>query len=475
MIRLHRALLFYISLALAGCAVGPNYKRPDVARPGNYRDQAANPADRSFADNAWWDIFDDPQLKQLIHEALVDGFDVRIAAQRVIQARAIAAEVRGQFFPGVGYIGNADRGRNALLGNVNPAAPGTTASGFDGYFGAVWELDIWGRVRRLDEAARAQYLETEAARRGVLLSLVSEVATDYFQLLELDAELAIAHDETNSFNDSLRLFNRRLAGGISSRLETASAGASAAAAAARIPAIERAITIQENEICILLGRTPGPIERGPRLADKTIPPEVPAGLPSQLLERRPDVIQAEQAARAANAQIGVTVGGFLPRIGLSALFGAVSPELEHITSRKSELWSAGAQVTGPLFQGGGLHGQYEAARAVWEQAKLQYQQSALSAFADVSNALISRQKLVEQRKQLQVAVDAYGDAVRVATQRYASGNASYFEVLQAQQQLFPAEASLAQTNRDEFTAYIQLYRALGGGWNLSDAGWVGQR
>jgi outer membrane protein, multidrug efflux system len=463
-------------LLFAGCAVGPDYKRPAVAAPSAFRDQPAPESDRSFADAAWWEIYHDDQLNALIRAALVDGYDARIAAARVEQSRAIASEVHGQLFPGIGYAANADRGRNAQLGNAFTQGNGAITNGFDGYLAAAWEFDLWGRVRRLNEAARAQYLASEDARRGVLLSLVSEVATDYFALLELDEELVIAHDETQSFGDSLKLFNRRLEGGIASKLETASAESAAATSAARVPALEQLIAIKENQLNVLLGRSLGPIARGSRLSDQAVPPAVPAGLPSQLLERRPDVRQAEDAARAANAGIGVTVGGFLPRIGLSALLGAVSPQLENLTSQKAGLWSVGAQVTGPLFQGGGLHGQYVAAQQAWEQARLQYQQTALNAFADVANALVTRQKLAEVRAQQEIAVRAGGEALKIATQRYASGNASYYEVLQAQQQLFPAEFALAQTRRDEFTAVVQLYKALGGGWNLKDAAaWAGPK
>jgi multidrug efflux system outer membrane protein len=449
---------------LAGCAIGPNYKRPAVETPATFRDQAAG-NDHSFADLAWWDVYRDDRLKALIRAALADGYDARIAAARVEESRAIAAQIHGQLFPALGYEGNADRGRNAILGSANVQGTGSTTDGFDGYVGAAWEFDLWGRVRRLNEEARSQYLASEEARRGVLLSLTSQVATAYFELLELDEELAIAHRETDSFGDSLNLFNQRLAGGIVSKLETSSAEAAMATSAARVPDLERQIAIKENQISVLIGRNPGTIIRGARLADQSMPPEVPAGLPSQLLERRPDIREAEENVRAANAGIGVTVGGFLPRIGLNALLGAVSPQLDDITSRKAGLWSIGAQATGPLFQGGGLRGRYRQSKEAWEEAKLQYQQTALNAFAEVADALVSRQKLAEVRIQQEHAVRAYGDAVKISLQRYASGDASYYEVLQAQQQLFPAEVALAQIRRDEFAAIIQLYKALGGGWN----------
>jgi multidrug efflux system outer membrane protein len=462
-------------LLLAGCAIGPNYQRPAVDTPPAFRDEATGNG-HSLADLAWWDVYHDDRLKELIRLALADGYDVKIAAARVEQARAVAAEVHGQLFPAVGYAANADRGRNAQLGNAYTQGGGAVANGFDGYLAAAWELDLWGRVRRLNEAARSQYLASGEARRGVLLSLVGDVATAYFELLELDEEVAIAHRADESFGASLKLFNQRREGGIASRLETASAEAATATNAARVPQLERQIAIKENQLSVLIGRNPGAITRGAPLPDQTVPPEIPAGLPSALLERRPDVREAEDVAHAANAGIGVTVGGFLPRIGLSALLGAVSPELDDITSRKAGLWSIGAQATGPLFQGGGLHGQYEGAKAVWEEAKLRYQQAALNAFADVANALVSRRKLVEVRIQQERAVQAYEDAVKISMQRYSTGHAGYFEVLQAQQQLFPAEVALAQTRRDELTALVQLYQALGGGWNLTDAAaWTGPK
>jgi multidrug efflux system outer membrane protein len=465
--RLRSSSSILAALILTGCAVGPDYKRPSVAVPAAFRGAAATGTD-SLADTAWWDLYQDPHLSDLIHTALAGSYDVRIAVSRVEQSRAIAAQVHGQRFPGIGYDANADRGKNAILGNANAAGGGATTSGFDGYIGAAWELDFWGRVRRLDEAARAQFFASEEARRVVVLSVLSDVATAYFDLLELDEELAIAHRATDSFNESLTLFNRRLEGGVASKLETASAEAAMAASAARIPDLERQIAIKENQIGVLLGQNPGPITRSEGLAGQRIPPEVPVGLPSELLERRPDIRQAEEEARAANAGIGITVGGFLPRIGLSAILGGVSQHLQDITSHNAGLWSIGVQASGPLFQGGGLHGQYEQAEQAWNEAKLRYQQTALIAFRELADSLITRQKLIEVREQEERAVRAYEEAVTVSTQRYTAGKASYYEVLQAQQQLFPVEVSLAQTRRDQLTAIVQLYKALGGGWNSKE-------
>ncbi len=460
------------ALALAGCAVGPDFKRPEVDTPTQFRSQATA-GDPSLADLAWWDVCKDPRLNDLIRAAMTRGFDACIAAARVEESRAVAAQVHGQLFPGVGYAANADRGRNALLGNPYTQGGGSTGDGFDGYLGAAWELDLWGRVRRLDEAARAQYLASEEGRRGVLLSLVSDVATAYYQLLELDEELAIANRSTASFGESLKLFTRQLEGGTVSRLDTASAEAAMETSAARIPYIEMQIAIKENQLSVLVGSKPGPVVRGSGLSGVMQPPGVPAGLPSALLERRPDVRQAEYAAKAANAGIGVTIGGFLPRIGLSAILGGVSSQLDQVTSRGAGLWSIGAGATGPLFQGGGLHGQYEQAKQAWEVAKLQYQQTALNAFGEVASALATGQRLADVRDHQERAVNAYEDAVKLSTQRYSSGRASYYEVIQSQLLLYPSEVALAQTKRDQFIAVIQLYKALGGGWNLSDAAWSG--
>jgi multidrug efflux system outer membrane protein len=469
-----RAAALLGAALLGGCAVGPNYRRPEVEAPAAYRADG-NPGTASLADLAWWDVYRDPRLKDLIAAALAGGFDARIAAARVEQSQALAAQVHGQLFPGVGYAGAADRGKNSLLGNPYTQGGGSTGNGFDAYLGAAWEFDLWGRVRRLDEAARAQYLATEEARRGVLLSLVGNVAQAYYELLEFEDELAIDREASRSFGESLRLFNRQLEAGVASRLDTASAEAAIAASEARIPALETQIALKETQISLLLGRNSGPIARGDGLGSLPPPPDVPAGLPSALLERRPDVRGAEYAAHAANAGIGATIGGFLPKIGLSAIFGGVSAQLSDITAHQAGLWSIGAGATGPLFQGGGLRGQYDQAKAAWEEAKLRYQQTALAAFGDVSDALVTRQKLAEIREQQEREVHAYQDAVRISTQRYSAGRASYLEVLQAQQLLFPAEEALAQTRRDQYVAVVSLYRALGGGWNLTDGQWLEAR
>jgi multidrug efflux system outer membrane protein len=455
------AVLGALSLALAGCAVGPNYKRPLVPVPeGFYRDERTAEA-RSFADVPWWDVFDDPTLKGLIEEAVRNGFDARLAAARVQEARARYGIVRSQFYPSVDYEGAWQRARADQI--LDPSGKAQTRWTVD--VGFSWELDLWGRIRRLSEAARAQYLATEEARRGVLLSLVSDVAVAYMELRELDSELAIAKTTTVAFQDTYDLFNRRLEGGAASALETSRAEASLAQVAAQIPEIERAIVARENQINFLLGRNPQPIPREDRFM--ALPPDVPPGLPSALLERRPDIRQAEQLLIAANAGVGVAKADFFPRLSLTGLFGNVSPELGDLFSQ-GKTWSVGASLLGPIFQGGRIKRSYEVAQAQWQQARIQYEATTTNAFGEVSGALVDRTKLVETQRQRARAVAAYQEAVRLANVRYNSGLSAYFEVLEAQQQLFPAEISLAQTRRDQLVAVVNLYRALGGGWQAEE-------
>ncbi|MFO1476143.1 MAG: efflux transporter outer membrane subunit [Verrucomicrobiota bacterium] len=453
----------------AGCAVGPNYKRPDVAQPAAYRD-ATSSGTNSFADFAWWEIYRDPVLAGLIRTALTNNLDLKVAVTRVEQARQAAAEARSQFFPSVGYSGAVSKGRNEFAGNYNYNG-GQIGDAAVGVLNAAWEVDLWGRIRRLNESARAQYLATDEARRGIRLSLVSQVAAAYFQLLELDLQLQIAQRTTNSFGGSLDIFTQRLLGGVGSKLETSRAAAALASVTASVPATERQIAVQENQINILLGRPPGPVERSATLLEQGVPPEVPAGLPSQLLSRRPDVMSAEQQLRSANAQVGVSVANFLPQIGLTAFMGKVSPELSAITLGSANAWSLAASATGPIFQGGANVAKYRQAKAFWDQNRLQYELSVLNALREVSDALVTREKLVLEREQLARSVQAYQEAVVISTQRYLAGKASYYEVLEAQQQLFPAENSLAQTELNQRLVIVQLYQALGGGWKLSDAEW----
>ncbi len=451
------------ALLLAGCAIGPRYQRPEPGAPASFRNDNQAGATNSFADLPWWEVFQDDALRGLIRTALTNNYDLRIAATRVEKARALAVVTRSQFFPLVGYVGSVARGKNASSGSPSYNS-GVTGDTFMAAGEVSWEVDLWGRIRRLNESARAQYFATREARRDVTISVISQAAQAYFQLLALDEELAIARHATNSYGDSLKLFNDRLQGGVGSKLETSSAAALEAAAAATIPELERQMALQENLINVLLGQNPGPVARLGTPLEKLLPPEVPAGLPSALLERRPDVREAEQLLRSANAQVGVAEASFFPQIDLTALFGQVSPALSGFTFGGANAWNLAANAAGPLFQGGQLAAQYRQVKAAWEQARLQYQATVLNAMQEVSDALVARQKLAEESVQQSRAVAAYEEATKVAMERYQQGQANYYEVLQEQQLLFPAEDVLVQAKLNQLLAIVQLYQALGGGW-----------
>jgi multidrug efflux system outer membrane protein len=462
----------HVTLALclfaAACAVGPNYQRPPVATPDQVRGAAeAPPSPASLADQGWWEILQDDALRSLIDEALRTGYDVRLAAWRVEEARANAGIVRSEFYPQVQASGAYARGRPS--GFVVPDAK--TGSLYDVDAALSWEIDLWGRIRRLDEGARARFLATEEARRGVMLSLVSDVAIGYFRLRALDLQHEIAGRTTGAFGQTFELFDNRLDAGLASPLETSSAAASLATAAATIPDFERQIAEQENLLAFLVGRNPGAIARGTALEDQLLLPEIPAGLPSDLLERRPDLRQAEQELRAANADVGVAVADFFPRISLTAAFGGLAPEVSELFG-EGKRWSAVAGLVAPIFQGGRLRSQHRAAVARWEQARVRYEQTVSNAFREVSTALVAYGKLAAVEREQARAVDAYREAVSLAHTRYLTGLSDYLEVLQAQRQLFPAENALALTRFERLATLVQLYRALGGGWRLAEEEWL---
>jgi len=468
---------------LAGCAVGPNYQRPAVNAPAGFRDPSSvaelrrmdatnTVSTNSFADLPWWGVFKDPALQDLIRVALTNNYDLRIILTRVDQARALQAQARSQFLPQVGYGGEASRGRNMFLDLPNPNG-GQTMNGFLGGVGALWEIDLWGRVRRMNEAARANFMATKEGRRMVMISVVSGVAGAYFELLELDDQLAIAKRTRDSYQRTFRLFDDQHSAGLASNLELSRAKLALRTVSATIPEIERQIALKENEINTLLGRNPGPVPRTSTLLAQELPIEIPVGLPSALLERRPDIRMAEQKVRAANAQIGVAVGDFFPRIGLTAFYGGASTELHNLTSSSANMWSAAASTAGPLFTGGRLTGRYRQAKAACEEAKLQYQDTALVAFGEASDALISHRRFDEERVEQAEAVNAGREAVAVATDRYKEGKARYYEVLEAQQQLYPAENLLSHVEAGRRLAIVQLYKVLGGGWSLKDSEWAG--
>jgi multidrug efflux system outer membrane protein len=459
-----RPLPYFICVVLAGgCAVGPNFKAPDAHPPAAFRG-AEQAGTNSLGDLAWWQLFQDPALQDLIRSALTNNYDLRLAAARVEESRALLAQSRSVFYPQVTYQGATGGSKNVLGGTPYDTGEGA-GKGNDLTGNVSWEIDLWGRIRRLNESARAQYFATEEARRNVVISLISSVAQSYFQLLALDEELAIAGDTTNSFGQSWKLFNDRLQGGVSSKLETSSAEALMASAAATIPELHRQIVFQENQIRVLLGLNPGPVPRRPGALREESLPEVPPGLPSALLERRPDIRQAMQLMRSANAQVGLATANFYPHITLTGLFGEVSPELVPFSSGAVSAWSLAGNLAGPIFQGGLLKGQLRQSRAAWDGARFQYQSAVLNAFQEVSNALVSRQELASERREQARAVAAYQEAVQVANERYLGGQANYYELLQEQQQLFPAQNALTQTLLNQLLSTVQLYKALGGGWN----------
>ena|SRR5579859_958893 len=460
---------------LIGCAVGPNYRRPKINVPPQFRGAEVAAQGASIADLPWWEVFKDPQLISLIQTALANNYDLRVAATRIEQSRQLEAQARAEYFPFLDYGVRAGHGKNEF-GATIPNGNGAKEQGsFIGVATAAWEADIWGRIRRSNESARAQYLATEEARRGVMLSLVSDVAQAYFELLGLDLQLEISRQTTDSFSQTLNLFNQRLAGGVASKLDTSRAEAAQATAAATIPELERLIALKENQISVLVGNNPNPIVHTAKLLNQVIPPDIPVGLPSALLERRPDILTAEQQVRSANAQVGVATANFFPRIGLTALYGHASAPLSQLSSGQTLVWSVAGNMTGPLFHGGALIAARRETVAFWEETKLQYQQTALLAFQDVSNALISREKYEAIRTEQARSVQAYQESVKVSLQRYLAGKASYFEVLEAQQQLFPAENALATTELNRRIVIVQLYKALGGGWNLNNPDWAGPK
>lgn len=465
------ALLFVTLLSvLPGCVVGPTYRRPDVTPPTVIR--GASGADQtSLADLPWWELFEDETLKELVKSALANNYDLATAVARVEQARALAGQARSQYFPTVDYSSAITYGHNQFLQSPSSNAPG--AQGFFlGVVRAAWEADLWGRIRRTNEAARAHFLATDEARRGLMLSLTGDVSQAYFELLGLRMQLDIARETAASFSTILDLFRQREQGGIGNGLQTSRAAAELATAASAIPELERLIVLKENQIKLLLGQHPGPIETTLTLLEERIPLDVPAGLPSALLERRPDVLAAAQTVRAANARIGIAQSLFFPAIGLTTFFGKLSTPLSQITSSDTNAWSLGALVGGPIFHAGGLKARKRQAVAQWEEARAQYLQTALSAFRDVSDALVSREKFESIRAERVRAVQAGEEAVRLADLRYREGLSSYLEVLEAMQRLYPARLSLVQTEVSRRLVVVQLYKALGGGWNVNDAQWM---
>jgi multidrug efflux system outer membrane protein len=457
--RLTAALLAF---PLAACMMGPSYHRPSVAVPSEYRYEVAEAQDA--ANTTWWQQFQDPVLDSLITEALAHNLNVQIAAANVEQAAAVLTQAKAPLYPQVNAGGSGTRERGSESAAVPiPASVPNPQTSYQVLAGASWELDLWGRIRRLSEAARAQMLAAEEARRGVILSLVASVANGYLQLRALDEQLVIALRTKEVYGESVRLFELQHKHGLKSRMTVEQARTQYETAAAVVPQIETQIAQTENALSVLLGRNPGPIPRG-RSIDAVAMPEIPAGVPSQVLERRPDIREAEQRLVAANAQIGAAKALHFPTISLTGAYGTVSADLGGLFKGPARVWSYAGSITGPIFAGGAISAQVRQTEAARKAAELGYVAAIQSAFADVDGALVSRQKLAEQLAAQGRLVVASREYARLARLQFDGGVAPYFAVLQAEQQLFPAELNEVQLRASLFAATVNVYKAMGGGW-----------
>jgi multidrug efflux system outer membrane protein len=447
---------------LSACTLGPDYQRPDIKSPAAFQYEPKDAA--ATADTPWWQQFQDPVLEQLIDEALKHNTNVQIAAANVEQAAAFLTQTRSQLFPAVGYGAGAqrERTREPAFASLIPNYP-NPASAYQAALQASWEIDLWGRIRRQSEAAYANVLATDEARRGVILSLVAQVANSYLQLRGLDAQLDVAKKTLQTYKESVDLFTLQFQYGQVSMMNVAQAQSQYETAAAQIPLIESQIAQTQSSLAVLIGRDPGPIMRGKSVYDLQLP-QVPAGVPSQLLERRPDLLQAEQQLIAANAQIGAAKALYFPTISLTGAFGNASADLSNLFSGPARVWSYAGSLAGPIFSFGAVSGQVAQAEAAQNAALLNYQLSIRNAFADVDNALIANQKLKQQLDAQVKLVAALQQYTELARLQYDGGYTSYSTVLQAEQALFPAELNLASIRAQVFASAVNIYKAMGGGW-----------
>jgi len=465
-----------VSVALlAACAVGPNYTRPELPTPPAHRFFEGEEQAQSIADTPWWEVAKDPQLQALIREAIAHNLDLRTATARVAEARAQYGIARSFLFPEVGVAGGYSAQQVSRLSEPpQGTAAGKTYQNWSAGFPISWEIDLFGRIRREKEAAFAAYLATEEGRRAAVITLVADVASTYLYLRELDLQLGVARRTVQTNEETVRFYETRLKGGVSNRLEVDRAVANRSRTATIIPQLEQQIGVAENALSLLLGRPPGPIERGQALTDQHVPPGVPAGLPASLLERRPDVLAAEQLLVASNANVGAAKALFFPTISLTGILGTLSGDFSNLLKADANLWQVSPSLFAPIFQGGRIRRNYDAAKARYEQAAAQYQKAALNSYREVANALVSVKKLGEARLELEDGVEALTDAAALARSRYDTGLANYLEILNADQQLFDQELQLAQVRGEEMRAFVELYRALGGGWQTGQEGTTAQ-
>ena len=448
--------------ALAGCALGPDYQRPDIDTPASYVQPVQE--GESIANVPWWDLFRDPQLQALIRTALAENKDLGIAAARVDEFRAVLGVTRADQFPGVDVAatgGRVSSSENVFPGNLVDGTVDNYRASADVFF----ELDLFGRLRRSTEAARAQLLATEEARRGITISLVASVASTYMLLRDLDAQLEIARRTEAARSGSLGIIRARFDKGTVPRLDLNQAEIELAIANASVSAAERAVAQTEHALSILLGRNPGGIARGLPLGQQAMPPAIPVGLPSELLRRRPDVLSSEALLAAQTARIGAAEAARWPSLSLTGAFGVESSELSELTAGGSEFWSVGGGLLAPVFNGGRNRSRVEIERARWQQALLAYQQTVQRAFGEVEDALVAVRTYRDEHSARQRQVGAARSAARLSRARYDGGVSSYLEVLDSERSLFSAELTESQTLRLYIDAIIKLYKALGGGWD----------
>jgi multidrug efflux system outer membrane protein len=451
-----------LAAALAGCMVGPDYRRPDIETPPGWRIEYPKAADA--ANLKWWEQFGDPALNGLVETALKDNRDLRIAAARVEQFIGALSTTGSQLFPQVGYGADASRARASEVGQP-PVPPGASPyfSLYQASLGAAWQVDLFGRIRRETEAAQAQVYASEQGQRGVVLTLVSGVATSYIVLRSLDRQLEIAQATAQNFGATARLFELRFNAGLVARTEVVQIDSQYQQALAAIPAFEQAIAAQENLISILLGRNPGPIPRG-KAIDELVAPLIPGDLPSALLLRRPDVLQAEQNLVAANANIGAARALYYPNISITGALGTASTSASNLLESPATIGTIGAGLTGPIFTFGRIKGQVQSAEAAERQALAFYEQTILNAFRETNDALIGSQKKLEQVKAQQLRVESLREFARLARLRFDKGVAGYLDVLVAENELFAAELAATGTLADRYAQLVAVYRAMGGGW-----------
>lgn len=465
MIRLQRLgvpTVLTMGALLSACAIGPDYKRPEVAEPAAYRIDSGMLT--LAADSDWWNAFNDPVLTALVETALRNNYDARIASARIEEFRAQLMIARSGYFPQLNATGSAARQRSGSFNGTPFASFGGPRNSYETLLNASWEIDLWGKIRRQAESAEASLWNAEYTRRGIVLSLAASVVQGYATLRGLDAQLEVAQATLVTRGQALDIFRQRYEGGVISQVELSQSENDYYSAEATIPPLRSSIQETENALSLLLGRQPGPIERGATLAQLQ-PPPINADLPAALLARRPDVLQAEQQAVAANAQVGAALALYLPSVNLSAFFGALASSPAALWDSASKIWGFGASLAQPVFQGGAIRGQVNAAESVRDQSMLGYQSAVLNALADVNTSLANgtetRNRLVSLRKQEQ-SLTVYADQ---ADARYEGGYSSYLEVTDARQKLFAVQLASIQGQVDVLTSAAALYKSLGGGWS----------